>query len=178
MEGSVFHQRATKVIESAGLSWQQVNELYMRGRPQSEPGEIFNAILGDMWFRIPAIRIAEGHARHASASTYMYLFEWESPLIGAAHAMDLMVFGNGLPIPGMTALRGYEETAKLMRRAWISFATSGMPSTSSDLEWDSYGVQRSTMSLNEQPKLLADPYGGEIDLFGKVIQQTWDTLGL
>jgi carboxylesterase type B len=78
----------------------------------------------------------------------------------------------------MTALPGYEETAKLMRRAWISFATSGMPSTSSDLEWDSYGVQRSTMSLNEQPKLLADPYGGEIDLFGKVIQQTWDTLGL
>ena len=53
-----------------------------------------------------------------------------------------------------------------------------MPSTSSDLQWDSYGVQRSTMSLNEQPKLLADPYGVEIDLFGKVIQQTWDTLGL
>ena len=177
MEGSVFHQRATKVIESAGLSWQQVSELYARGRPRSKPGEIFNAILGDMWFRIPAIRIAEGHARHASASTYMYLFEWESPLIGAAHAMDLMVFGNGLPIPGMTALPGYEETAKLMRRAWISFATSGKPSTP-ELEWASYGVQRSTMSLNEQPKLLVDPYGGEIGLFEKIIQQTWDTLGL
>jgi len=39
-------------------------------------------------------------------------------------------------------------------------------------------VQRSTMSLNEQPKLLVDPYGGEIGLFEKVIQQTWDTLGL
>jgi hypothetical protein len=51
-----------------------------------------------MWFRVPSIRITEGHARYARARTYMYLFEWESPLIGAAHAMDVTVFGNGLPL--------------------------------------------------------------------------------
>ena len=107
----------------------------------------------------------------------MYLFEWESPVIGAAHAMDLMVFGNGLPIPGMTALPGYEETAKLMRQAWVSFATSGNPSTP-ELQWPSYGVQRSTMSLNEHAKLLVDPYRGKIDLFDKVIQQSWESIGL
>ena len=59
----------------------------------------FNATVGDMWFRLPGLRIAQGHQRYSKRSTYVYLFEWSSPFIGAAHALDLMVFGNGLALP-------------------------------------------------------------------------------
>jgi len=177
MQGSIFHQRAKKVIEAAGLTWEQVETVYARERPDLKQDDLFKVILGDMWFRIPAIRIAEGHARRAKSGTYMYLFEWESPLLGAAHAMDLMVFGNGLPIPGMGLLADYEETARTMRRAWISFATSGNPSTP-ELEWPSYSDQRSTMSLNEDSKLLLEPYKNELGLFKKIIDNQWGKIGL
>ena len=133
---------------------------------------LFKTILGDMWFRIPAIRIAEGQVKRAGANTFMYLFEWESPLIGAAHALDLMMFGNGLPLPGLALMADFEKTAETMRSAWVNFASSGEPSTT-ELEWPSYCENRATMSLGENSELLLDPYKDELSLFEQVIQRSW-----
>ena len=177
MQGSIFHQRAEKVVDVAEVSWDQVMSTYSKARLDKDAEDVFNAVLGDMWFRVPGIRIAEEHAKLASASTFMYLFEWESPLIGAAHALDIMVFGNGIPFSVLAGFSDYEKTALFMRKAWTRFAAEGDPSTPQHA-WPSYKNQRTTMSINEQPTALEDPFKSEFGILQKVIAANWQTAGL
>ncbi|MCE2461865.1 MAG: carboxylesterase/lipase family protein [Pseudomonadales bacterium] len=177
LEGSVLHQRAKRVVDAAGVSWDEVMSGYEDARPNLDRDAIFSAILGDMWFRVPSIRIAEGHARHASANTFMYLFEWESPLRGATHALDIMVFGNGLPFAMLAGDADHERTATYMRDAWRRFAAEGSPSLPG-YAWPSYGDRRETMSISESPTVLEDPYKSEFALLRKVITSNWQRLGL
>ena len=66
-------------------------------RPALDGPGVELAIVGDMWFRSMSIPIADGHAGHDRVRTCMYLITWESERLAAAHAMDIAVFGNGLP---------------------------------------------------------------------------------
>ena len=112
---------------AAGASWSDVLAGYAQSRPQLDASECFKAALGDMWFRVPSLRIADGHQRYSARGTYVYVFEWSSPLLGAAHALDLMVFGNGLALPFLAGFKDYADTAEFMRKAWVAFAKSGNP---------------------------------------------------
>ena len=44
-------------------------------------------------------------------------------LIGAAHALDLMVFGNGLALPFLGAFKGYEQTATTVSYTHLTLPT-------------------------------------------------------
>ena len=56
--------------------------------------DLLAAVQTDWWIRIPAIRLAEAHAKAASG-TYMYEFAWPSPGLGAVHALEIpFVFDN------------------------------------------------------------------------------------
>ncbi len=129
-----------------------------------------------MWFRLPAQRIAAGHSVQAKANTFMYLFEWESPLIGAAHAMDLMVFGNGLPFAILAGFADYDRTAAFMRQAWVRFATEGNPSTP-EFSWPHYNEQQAAVSINESPTVRHGSWQ-ESALIEKVIAGSWLDMGL
>jgi para-nitrobenzyl esterase len=177
LEESLFGDRAAQVIESAGITREALAESYRKGDPELEDEALANRIIGDMWFRVPSIRIAEGHASLSQANTFMYLFEWESPLIGAAHALDLMLFGNGLPVGLLGGFADYENTATTMRKAWAAFARSGDPSTVT-LSWPKYDEKRLTMSLDETTKILEDPFGAQLQLLEPVIQGSWADLPL
>lgn len=177
LRDTIFHNRAKRVLECSGVSFDDLTRVYQANRPHLDEDGVFEAILGDLWFRVPSIRIAEGHAAANQAKTYMYLFEWESNLIGAAHALDLMVFGNGLPIPGIAGFADYQNTAATMRRAWINFAKEGNPS-SEQLAWSQYGEGKSVMSLNETSQLLLNPFQAEQQLLSSVIQRSWRVAGL
>jgi para-nitrobenzyl esterase len=178
MIDTMFHPRAKRVIEKAGLSWRQVMSGYATARPELDEDELLNAILGDMWFRVPSIRIAEGHASHAEAQTYMYLFEWESPLIGAAHGLDMMMFGNrSMLLSLFAAFADYEKTASFIRKTWTRFASVGSPALP-HIAWPSYNDRRATMSINETPSILHDPFSAEYDLLRKVITANWRNTGL
>ena len=171
---SIFYRRAKKVIEQSGQAWIQVAQAYKRLFPDLDDKAIDVAIMGDMWFRIPALRIAAGHARASEHNTFMYLFEWESPFIGAAHAMDLMVFGNGIPFSFLAGFRDYEKTARFMRRSWISFASHGSPGDA----WPAYGPSRATMSIDETQDVLIAPYDALSKLLEPVIASSWLRSGL
>ena len=64
MVDSIFHRRALQIIESIGLSWEEILVLYARSLPHLDHDDIFNRVVGDMWFRIPAMRIVEGRLQH------------------------------------------------------------------------------------------------------------------
>jgi para-nitrobenzyl esterase len=99
------------------------------------PIDLFAAIQTDRTFRIPAIRLAEAQARHEPAATYMYRYDWESPmlggLLGACHAVEIpFVFGTAdLPNGEQFSGKGPEVDALIgtTMDTWLRFARSGEP---------------------------------------------------
>ena len=177
LEGSQFERRARQVVAAAGASWSDVMAGYAQSRPQLDASECFKAALGDMWFRVPSLRIADGHQRYSARGAYVYLFEWSSPLLGAAHALDLMVFGNGLTLPFLAGFKDYDGTAEFMRKAWVAFAKSGNPQVVGH-GWPPYRQQQATLSINQTPALIAEPYRQQFPMLEPVIERNWLQAGI
>lgn len=128
-----------------------------RGEPAA-PADLFWAILTDLHLRVPATRLAAGHARH-QPQTRMYLFCWESPgrggVLGSCHALDLpFTFGN-LDAPGMTGFAGTgqepERLAANLMQAWLLFARRGDPAHAGIGPWPVYETHRRvTMELGRR----------------------------
>ena len=102
-----------------------------------EPRDLWSAIATEVVFRVGTVRLADAHAAAADpgVGTYTYLFTWESPafdgVLGSCHALEIpFVFGT-LKNPVVQAFSGGGEDAfalsALMRRAWTSFARTGVP---------------------------------------------------
>lgn len=129
------------------------------GKSSIEQKDIFAAILTDVMFRIPTIRLLEAQSFHQS-NTYSYLFTWASPalngIFGACHALELpFVFGT-LDAPTLKMLvKATPETQALsekMMDAWISFARTG------SVDWPAYDAEnRATMAFGEQCEVLNAP---------------------
>ena len=127
-------------------------------------------------FRIPAVRLAEVHAKRR-ARIHQYLFTWPSPaaggMLGSCHALELgFVFGTN-HIPGMPQFAGtgpvVERLATEMQDAWLAFARTGDPSCASLGAWPQYdAARRTTMILGEKSKAEEAPYDGE--------RRAWDTI--
>src|SRR5439155_9251844 len=90
-----------------GRPWGQVvaeryREVRMRRREPVSPGDLYYAIETDRAMRLGPIRFVEARCC-AGSSTYVYLFDWESPnpLLGSSHMIELpFVFGT-LDLYGM-----------------------------------------------------------------------------
>lgn len=173
-----FRRRRQTLVDAAGVEDAALARAYRDLRPQLDDEAVELAILGDMWFRVPSIRIAEGHAAQKSGRTHMYLFTWESNLLGAAHAMDLVVFGNGLPFPGLAGFADYDQVAARMRASWISFAKNGDP-TAQGFDWPQYEAQhRYTVAINDAYTLLEDPYRSQRKVLGDLLTTSWQDSNL
>ena len=108
----------------------------------------------------------------------MYLFTWESQLLGAAHALDIAVFGNGMPFPGIAGFKSSETVGTTMRKAWVNFARTGNPSTP-EFNWPEYEDQnRFTVSIDEKLTLLEDPYRHQREALGEVLAMNWQDRGV
>ena len=166
---SPFHHRAAQLIEAAGADRDALFAAYRTERPDLDEDDAETALLGDIWFLVPSIRIAEGH----SGRTFMYRFDWESQLLGATHAMDVAVFGNGVPFGALAGLRSPDRVAANMRKAWVQFAATGNPG------WPEYRMdERLTMSLDDEFRLLTDPYRGQREAIGEALTMNWRERGV
>nr|WKN39265.1 carboxylesterase/lipase family protein [Tunicatimonas sp. TK19036] len=98
----------------------------------------------DLMFRPGAVRQAKQKAMNGEAPVYMYLFTWNSPVLGGVyksiHCMELpFVFDNISRCEEMTG--GGEEAHELadkMSQAWINFAENGDPNHSGLPDWPEY----------------------------------------
>ena len=153
------------MIAGYGLPPERLNA-YRAAHPGASTGELFSAIQTDWYWRVPAVRLADAHARTARATTYMYEFSWRSPQqqgrLGAAHAVEIpFVFDTlGLGTEPLLGRAPPQSLADAMHKGWVSFATTG------DCGWQPYNVaRRPTMRFDTPPRAVEDPMAIELALW-------------
>jgi carboxylesterase type B len=144
-----------------GLPVEATLAAYRAAHPGASAGDLLAAIQTDWYWRIPAIRLADTHAKNASAA-YMYEFAWRSPQfdgrLGACHALEIPFVFDTLG-HGTEQLWGTDppqQLADTMHAAWVAFATTG------DCGWPKYDLgRRATMRFGITSEVVDDPRSAE-----------------
>ena len=138
---------------------------YRERNPGLAAGEVLAAIITDHLFRIPANRVAAGHAA-AGGRTWMYEFAWRSPNhgLGACHALELgFVFDTLTAEPdGLAGPNPPQPLADRMHRAWVRFAATGDPG------WKRFDPSARPVQTFDGPgdRIVEDPGGDVRELWG------------
>jgi para-nitrobenzyl esterase len=137
---------------------------YKRSRPNATPSDIYFAVTTDRMMRMNAITQAERKAAQHAASAYMYIFAWQSPVLGgklrSPHGIELaFVFDNTDKTTGMNGTGAdLQPLADKVSSAWAAFARTGNPNTTSLPHWPAYDAKsRATMIFNDECKVVNDP---------------------
>jgi para-nitrobenzyl esterase len=150
--------------------------VYRDARPAADVDGLFCAAMTDWVFRMPAIRLAEAQAVHASRVS-MYRFDYPSAafggVLGACHAIDVpFVFANvdGRGVDLM--LGGIDDATRRLAertsRAWTTAARTGTPEHD-DLPWPAYTADRRATCLLDRDVAVVDDPAGEV-------RRRWDEL--
>ena len=155
-------------VATIGLPVEATLDAYRAAHPGAGAGDLLAAIQTDWWCRIPALRLADAHAK-GTAATYMYEFAWPSPQfggrLGACHALEIPFVFHTLG-EGTVPLWGTDPPQSLadaMHCAWVAFATTG------DCGWPRYDLRRrATMRFDTTPAVVDDPRAAERALWAGV----------
>jgi carboxylesterase type B len=162
--GTIDHvtdEALTRAVAAYGLPVEATLAAYRAAHPGESAGGLLAAIQSDWWVRIPALRLADAHAK-SSAATYMYEFAWRSPQFngrfGACHGLEIpFVFDTlGYRTEPLVGDNPPQQLADTMHSAWVSFATCGDPG------WPKYELKRkATMRFDTISELVDDPRSAE-----------------
>jgi carboxylesterase 2/para-nitrobenzyl esterase len=161
--GRVTDKDLVAVVAADGLPVEAALTAYRAGHPGASAGDLLAVIQTDWFFRIPAIRLAEAHAKNAKTSaTYMYEFAWRSPqfngLLGACHGVEIAFVFDTLG-KGTEPFLGADPPQRLadtMHAAWVAFAAHG------DCGWPKYDLsRRATMRFDKTSQVVDDPRSAE-----------------
>lgn len=166
LDDAALLRRAERVLgERAGAAIAAYRDARSARGESVTPTELWYALDSDRTFRIPAIHLAERQRVH-QAGVYVYLFTWQSPLLGgrlgAGHAVELpFVFGTlEEPLLATFAGQGRDalELALAMQDAWIAFAHGGRPDHPHLPAWPAYDTtRRATMILGRDRRVEDAP---------------------
>jgi para-nitrobenzyl esterase len=161
------------LLERFGDDMRRIHAAYRDDRaalpargPRTPEAAAWIDVLGDVGLRLPVLRLADAHTRHAPA--WMYRFDWESPAfggrLGAAHALELPFTWNHLDLPISQLLvgdaPGARELGAQIHDAWAAFIRDGAPAASGLPAWPRYDEpRRATMVLDRAPHVADDPDG-------------------
>jgi carboxylesterase type B len=168
VDGAIDHVTDEALAGAAaayGLPIAAALATYRAALPGASPGDLLAAIQTDWWCRIPALRLADAHAK-SPAATYMYEFAWRSPQfngrLGACHALEIPFVFDTLGY-GTEPLLGPDPPQRLadtMHAAWAAFATTGDPG------WPKYDLQhRATIRFDTSSAVVDDPRSTERTLW-------------
>ncbi|GAB1257486.1 carboxylesterase/lipase family protein [Aurantivibrio plasticivorans] len=138
--------------------------VYRNAYPDKSLRRILMLIDSDDRYRMDSIVLAERKATLGAAPTYMYRFDWETPvwdgLLMAPHALEIpFVFDNAQLSSAFTG-GGPDAVAlsAIMAETWISFARTGDPNNAALPTWKPYEENnRATMLFNNDSQLVNDP---------------------
>jgi para-nitrobenzyl esterase len=149
---------------------------YKANHPDYTPGDILVRAMTDT-MRMGAIELAEAHVNSRSGPTYMYQFEWESPVLPhlrAAHGIDGSFYFNNTE--GLEITRGFADAQLLAAQAstaWANFAKTGQPAAANLPAWPEYTVEaRDTMILAAPARVESDPLKADRELRERVTPPT------
>ncbi|NHN54692.1 carboxylesterase/lipase family protein [Calidifontibacter sp. DB0510] len=116
----------------------QVVDGYAERRPGAAAADVFSAVVTDLLFTQPTLRLAQGQLDHAPV--HLYEFDWRTTVqaLGACHALELPFVFDTLAAAreGMAGSDAPHELATQMHAAWVRFATDGEPG------WAAYDTER------------------------------------
>lgn len=149
------------VVAAYGLPLEATLATYRTVHRGGSPGDLLAAVQTDWCWRIPAIRLADAHAK-GPAATYMYEFAWRSAQfagrLGACHALEIPFVFDTLD-HATDLLWGADPPQRLadtMHAAWVAFATTG------DCGWPKYDLRRrATMRFDTTSEVVDDPRSTE-----------------
>ncbi|MEU1515241.1 carboxylesterase family protein [Streptomyces sp. NPDC005811] len=119
----------------------------------------FGQALTDAVFRCPAVAVADARAARGRP-TWLYEFQWTSPVNGAAiHCLDVPFVFDLLDAEGVTAAAGTtppQALADAVHRAWVAFVRDQDPGN----EWPRYTEDgRTAMVWSADSRVAEDPLG-------------------
>ncbi|MBE6015638.1 MAG: carboxylesterase/lipase family protein [Lachnospiraceae bacterium] len=131
--------------------------------------ERYSEFFDETMFRMPAIEMAENHARFGG-NTYMYYWTYPSalPHMGACHAVELAYVFNNLNETIYTGDNIDENLADTVQNMWVNFARCGNPSTES-ITWEKYDESRKTLILDSEIAIIEDPLARQRKLLKSLI---------
>jgi para-nitrobenzyl esterase len=148
-------------VAAYGLPVEATLDAYRAAHRGASAGDLLAAIQTDWWCRIPALRLADAHAKSPSA-TYMFEFAWRSPqfngLLGACHGLEIpFVFDTlGNETEPLWGTDPPQQLADIMHAAWVAFASRGDPG------WPTYDLKRrATMRFDTTLRVVDDPRSAE-----------------
>jgi para-nitrobenzyl esterase len=138
---------------------------YRNHRPNTTPSDIYFAVTTDRDLRLNAIIQAERKAAQGAAPAYMYIFAWQTPVLGgklkATHGAELpFVFDNLDRASDWVGKKsaGLQRLADTVSGAWAGFSRTGNPNHADLPHWPAYDTdRRATMIFNNECKLVNDP---------------------
>ena len=163
---------------------------YQRARDaRGEPTDnlaVWNAIMTDSMFRIPAVRTAEAQGRHTD-SVWSYRFDYPSPAhdgrLGSCHSLDIPFVWGTYDAENMKRFCGESspEIAALsetMMQTYLAFAKTGDPNGDHIPEWPTYNAEsRAVMTLNHNCEVVNAPGDEERDFWASLAPRERSRVG-
>ncbi len=150
-----------------------VFENYTKVMPDASKTYIRGQIMTDSMFRRGTVKAAETHSAVSPGRTYLYQFNWSSPVyngaIGAMHSIDVPFANQNLEVfrPILGDIEPLREMADTISDAWVNFARDGKPLADGMPEWMPFNQQdRATMIFDNNIELQFD-----VD---RAIREIWD----
>lgn len=133
---------------------------YKAAMPGASDSYVRGQIMTDVMFRRGTVRAAELHSQTAPGKTFLYQFNWTSPVpgIGSMHGLEIAFCNQNLEafskvLGDIEPLRAMSDTVS---DAWVSFAKTGTPSANMPT-WTPFDTQnRATMVFNDTISLEHD----------------------
>ncbi len=137
--------------------------------PGADPADLYVAIQGDWFCRVPARRVLDARAG-ARARTHAYEFAWRPPTfggrLGACHTLEVPFVFDTLGDPWGRRLRGDSAPQSLadeVHGAWVRFVVSGDPG------WAAYGRDRVVRRLDLESRSEPDRTSERLPAWAGVI---------
>ena len=159
--GATFDNLPASMQPYLGDRTRDVIAIYRKAQPKADAAGIGFHIIGDLGVRGLSLTIAERKMAKKAADVFVYLFAWETPVLGgrlrSCHTLELpFVFDTleGATLTGDDPAR--LPLGKTMARAWIAFARHGKPG------WPAYSTtERATMVFDLVSRVENDPHSTE-----------------
>ena len=167
-------QMTQRVTAIHGAAAERIIKTYKENYPHLSVPDLHFLIWSDYPTMLFENLIAERRAAQNQAATYLYRFDWRSPVQAGRyhtpHTMEIpFVFDNTKVMASMTgATADAAELAARVSDAWIALASTGDPNSAKAglSHWQPYSpTERSTLLIDTQSRLAADPEREERELF-------------
>ncbi len=153
---------------------------YRARHPKATPFEL-SVYIGTDVAAMNSIRLAERRATLGKAPTYLYVFAWETPVMGlrSPHTIEIPFVFNHLDIsqsmvgPVSGAMRQLEAAAA---GAWAGLARAGNPNHNGLPRWPAYAAdRRGTMIFDTPCRVENDPTSQVRQILAKRNDETTGT---